>query len=570
MAALSGCSPEGTATTVVERDFSELGPMVSAYLPAREGDTVPNWGMVRSDGSMLFSDKFPSAPSLPINGYFSVKEGAGVTVYRNGPAPMSVVGLAGLKQAGAMSESLIPVVRPGHRIELVDGEGVTKMELTSIGGIEIVACAPYFVDGLLAVKSQDGLWGAMNLSGEMILEPVYDEAPMFSEGLASVVRTETVAGDSINPERRVIRRQLVNNHGKTVFRFPDGIKPESLFKGGRMVIAGQSGELSMLSANGTVRSLPKKVKEVVDFNSDYIVWRGTNGYGVFDMEGNELVAPELKQIELADSGRLLVAGFDGRFAIADSAGRARVRFTGFDDLRSLRHPAYGVVSPFKLMGDGFAGKVIMDSRGHRLGVGPLADLSLAATLAGSEEISSDYFNAQAAAHSLLSRITPRGWGRAELGMRLAMVADSLTWRHAGAKNVEFERSTPYLLKLSATAYSDRPLGVDSLSNESTRQLVADTAAVVKYIKVTALTQGKHFPELLQHAGAELVPHGYRAEKIRDEYAVYLSQDMAVILTPVPGLAGICVFIMPRSFYGETGSRIISDAENIYKQSLHET
>lgn len=559
----------GTVADLIEPDYSKLGPIVAAYFPAREGDTIDNRGLVRADGSMLFSNKFPGRISASVNGFFTAEEGSGLSVYRAAAMPVKVDGLANLAYAGAMSHGLMPVTRKGARIELVDGEGTVRMELTSIGGKEIVKTSPYIVDGLLAVCSQDGLWGAMNTTGEMVLEPVYDNEPHFSEQIAWVSKTYDKDLDSVRTTS-VTDYFLVNNKGRVIFTFPSGVKPIGQMKGGRMAIRLPGGKNAMLTTSGKVNELSPRIKKVQNYDKDYLIWRdASDKAGLSDFTGLVLVEPSYRNIELADSGRILTDAFNGTYAIADRAAHPYVRFNGFDAVKSLRYPAAGIVSPFLFAGSGFAGIVLLDNRGHRLGHGPFVSVESNVTLLEDGYVHTDFFNPQATVHAILSKISDRGWGRASLGQVMAQLADSLTASTGSVKMIKFEKDNPYMVSVEATAYTDRAMAKDSLrSDGESRVFYADSAARVKYIKVEAKTTARRFPDLIQHVGGELVPHGFRAEKLRDEYGVYVSSSMVVIIAPRPGLAGADFYFMDRAFYEEVGERIIGDAERVYNQSLN--
>lgn len=566
---MSACAGGGVAEHALEPDYSAIGPIVASYFPAKQTDTVDNWGMVRYDGSMLFSNRFPSRPSAVVNGFFSVKNGAFYSVYRADSVPQAVDGSNNLLQVGAMAYGLMPIVRKGNRIELVDGDGVTRMQLTNIGDKEIVRAAPYFVDGLLNVMTQDGKWGAINVRGEMVLEAVYDAEPKFDEKVAAVSRTEVSQADSSGVATGAARTDfyLVNSNGKVIFRFPSGVRPIGRVSGGRIAVSYPSGRKGFIALDGTHSELPPRVASIEDYNADYLVWRDATGNcGLRDFKGRELIAPNLKSVTLLDSNLVITQSFEGVFAIADSVGTPRVKFNGFDSVGYLGSLPGGIVSPFRCVGNGFAGYVLMDMRGQRLGHGPFHAMSFSPTLLEDGYLHSDFFNSQTAVHEALAPLSRNGWGRAYIGMMMGSLLDSVGRRHTQASQLEFALLKPYMLDIKATAYSDRAIARDSVSLAGQHVVWADTTSRVSYIKVEVAAEGRRFPEMVQHVGAEIVPSGYRADKIRDGYAVYAGPELVIIFTPRPRLAGMNVFIMDRKFYGEAAERIIADAERVFEQS----
>lgn len=548
------------AASPVERTYDSLGPIVVTYLPAIESDSVKNWGLVRPDGTMFVSDRFESSPSAVVNGYFSLRESDGISVWRALPTPAPVEGLRGLVAAGIMSDGLVPVVRKGKRIELVDGDGTVRMELTSIDGREIVRSAPYFVDGVLAVYTQDGFWGGMTRNGEMALEPVYDSMPLFSENIAAVSRTVEEQVDSVTTRKRK-QYYLVNTSGKVIFTFPRDVIPRSTVSDGRIVIETAGGHLAMLGVTGRISDLPPKVKSVGEFNRDYVVWSDRSSQvGLLDGSLHELVGPRFRSVALADSNRLLVEGGDGCYAVTDSAGQTKVKLSGFDRVSYLGSMGHGIVSPFRLVGEGYAGAVMLNLRGHRLGTGPFRSLSTSLTLLDDDCVHSDYFNSQAAAHALVAPLTSEGWGSASIGMVIGQLAGKLDESNAGDARVSFARDSLYGCTVEAVAFSDRRMALDSIAGDSLRVFYPDSAARVKSLRVDGAVPPRKFYDIVRHAAPELVERGYRAEKLRDEYAVYASATAIVILVPDSELRGVCLYVMDRGLYESEGPRIIAEAE----------
>ncbi len=552
----------------VEKSYDSLGPIVVSYLPVIESDSVDKWGLVRPDGTMFVSNRFESEPSAVVNGYFSVKGQDGVSVWRALPAPAPVEGLSGLMSAGAMSSDLMPVARKGKRIELVDGTGVVRMELTSINGREIVRAAPYFADGVLAVYTHDGLWGGITPDGEMALEPVYDTMPVFSENIAAVSRTVEESVDSLTT-RRMTRYYLVNNAGRVVFTFPRNVKPKGCMHGGRIVVETAGGHLAMLGLDGRIYDIDPKVKTVGGLSREYVVWGDrTNHYGLLDGALRELTGARFRSIAIADSNRFLVEDADGRYAVVDSVGRTKVRLTGFDRVSWLGSMGHAIVSPFRLAGSGYAGTVLLDLRGHRLGLGPFRSFSTAVTLMEDDCVHSDYFNSQAAAHAIVAPLTSEGWGRASIGMVIGRLAEMIDETNARDESLVFARDSLYGCTVEAVAFSNRCLGRDSIAGDSLRVFYPDSMARVRFISVDAIVPPRRFGEIVEHASPELVERGFRAGKLRDAYAVYESPTTIVALTPRNDMKGMTVYVMDRLFYETEGPRIISEAENTWRRLLN--
>ena len=123
-----------------------------------------------------------------------------------------------------------------------------------------------------------------------------------------------------------------------------------------------------------------------------------------------------------------------------------------------------------------------------------------------------------------------------------------------------------MLDIDVIAYSDKPAAIKESSADSAK-VINNPDSHIRYIRVEAAVPRRLFSEMLHNVGSELVPRGFRAEKIREEYAVYTSPDSYIILTPRPGLLGLYLFILDKDMYSSAGERIISDGERIYSQEL---
>lgn len=558
---LGACTTKDTARTG-EKNYDSLGPVVSAYLPARCPDDT-DWGMARPDGSMIFRDKFSSRPSATVNGLFSVRNDAGgFDVYAIDTVPAAVKELRNLKHAGAMAYGLMPITRKGKRIELVDASGATAIGIPAIDGREIVKTAPYFVDGLLAVYTQDGKWGAINTRGEMVVDAVYDSEPRFSDRIAAVTRRieEQSPNDSIVRTRTV--NYLVNSGGRVIFTFPEGMEPRSLMSGNRMIVRLPSGALAVMSAKGDIRPLPSDVRTVIDHTAEYIIYAASDGsVSMLDADMQPVVA-SVRGIAALDSSRYLLATAAGAYSVIDAKGKPTVNFNGFDSIRCLNSIAPGIVTPFKLLGYGPSGLIMKDYHGKTLGTGLFKDFGTSATLLEDGYVHTDFFNTQNSLHSIISRLTATGWDRAVLGARLSSLvtamSDSLTCTHS----LRVAQEKMYMLDLDVIAYSDRPIAIKEGAPDSIA-ISGNPDSHIRYIRIEAAVPGRLFSEMLHNVGAELVPRGFRAEKIREEYAVYTSPESYIILTPRPGLKGLYLFLLDKEMFASAGERIIADGEKIY-------
>lgn len=550
---------EYKSETVPERTYAELGPVVLTHLPVHEHDTVPGWGFLRSDGTVFLRGRFSRRPSAIINGYFTVADsaGSGTDLWAAFPEPHRIEGLGKLKSVGIMCGGLIPMTRPGGRIEIADGEGTVSMELRPIDGNEIVKCSRMFTGGLLGICIASGKWGAINTSGELVIEPVFDSEPVFSENLTVLSRTVDREADSLRSSASHTSHFIFNNRGREVFRFPKGWKPLTKVKRGRVLFSDSGGRISSLDIRGYRTGLNDVTGAVTDFDGDRVVWRDKRQgqYGLYGGVVN--LDAKYENIQLADSGKILLHDADGLYSITDSAGNTCTRFHQFDEIKYLPAVFESISTPFEYICHGHAGYVLMNSHGHRLGGGPY-EIVAVGSVCEAQGIESDFFNSHSVIHSILAPLNDHGWDRANIGVAAGKLLDGADSLRAKTDVVKFYDSKSGGVHITANAYSDRSVMKDSLESDGRKVWYADTAAHVKYIRVSGICGGDRFSELLSCAGAELVPKGFRAEKLADNYGIYVSNHLMVILTPTENSGGMYVYIMSKKNYGILGRRILSD------------
>lgn len=256
--------------------------------------------MINSNGEIVYDSEFNSRPTASYNGIFSVEEGNGYTVYKIGSkSPEAVSGLEGLKDAGYFEEGLIPVTFPGKRISLADADGKIKVELNPIKGKEVISCASGFSEGMLKVCTEDGKYGYVNKMGEVIIQPQYDLARSFSQGVAIVANVKEDGG-------RGMVYSVIDKSGNVVFKFKDSYVVESYLYRYGYILACRDGRYYMFDRNGEEIKLPSKVKMVTESTDRYIIFQDEKGeYGLLDINGEIVIRPKYYKMAFGNGGFVL-------------------------------------------------------------------------------------------------------------------------------------------------------------------------------------------------------------------------------------------------------------------------
>lgn len=265
------------------------------YIPVKETEKG-NWGFYSPDGKVLFEDEFKSRPSLVINGYFSVEESDGYTLYKFGDKLTPVPEAEGLKAIGGFNENLIPIVRPKERISVIDKRGETQFVINPIDGKEIERCVEAFVDGMLGIKNEDGLYGFINNKGEAVIPPQYKEISYFHNGMALVKLKED--GYSFIDKQGQNILQLKKDYKPLRDQFVYGYLPVR-DSNDRIVLLNKKGEVSV-KCLGSVRSIVAMGKKY------YIFMNDNEMYGVASYDGDLIINPKYEYIQLIAQSKFLV------------------------------------------------------------------------------------------------------------------------------------------------------------------------------------------------------------------------------------------------------------------------
>lgn len=387
---LSGCFSSTKSNNIL--DMSEL-------IPARES-SKDDWGFYSPDGEFFLADEYENRPSSVINGYFSVEEGkSGYTLYKFDQKKPTAV-LEELYAVGYVSDGLVPIVRKGERITVVNTSGETQFTLDPVNGKEITFAAPGFVEGRLRIHDENGNYGYVATDGTYVIKPKYNTANEFAEGLAVV---------SERDEDDNLQFSVINDAGDIVFKIKQ--QPYTYnFEDGMLIVQDDNGRLIFLDNSGNqVLKCPNKCKEISDYNKKFIVYRTDNyKYGVINFEGENIIRAKYDSIALYGDNRFICKTEDGDDCEIVVLDEAAEELFDIDD--------YTIViwaGRYGLIGSDKNGLEFLDNEGKPLKnaqfeeVGPGFNASYA--------IYSDYFDMNAAVDAFANLFTDRGVDKYCLG-----------------------------------------------------------------------------------------------------------------------------------------------------------
>lgn len=358
------------------------------------------WSLVNPDGKVVYDGEFANRPSCAINGYFSVEEGEGYTLYKiGGKNPEAVKDMEKLKYVGYVSDGLIPVTAKNSRITVMKPTGELAFELTPYKDAEIVECSDAFSEGMLCFETEDGKYGYYNTKGEVVINPIFDTANDFKEGLAVVGEKDDKTGDR--------KFSVIDKKGETVFKIKDGVDIEAYrFISGHLLLK-EDDRYILCDKKGEMNKLPSKIESIRDYNDKYIIYRSENGYGVCDLNGEIIIRPKYKTLYFNTSNTFFAKkdGSDDEMLVLDKNGDQIGETLDYEDVYPL--------GKFGFLAEEGKTATLLNSDYKPKTENEYYDFGFSHSACYS--VRSDYFNMTAIAGNMMDRIKGNEVGGIKLG-----------------------------------------------------------------------------------------------------------------------------------------------------------
>lgn len=234
--------------------------------------------MIGTDGKVLFENKFDSdkAPSYVVNGIFRILDNDTnqFVYYSATPTPKPIGNPKGYERGGICSEGIIPVVSSGERIHYITKTGETAFYLLPYQEKEFFCVCPFFTEHRAWFRLENRKCGYIDPQGNVVIEPIYDNAFPFHEGKAIVYSKERDKWIAIDVDGKelfeaasngqqqysstfyndgycLIENFLLDANGKKIQRFPTGICYISPFiKGTALYQNNETGFWGQINVNG--------------------------------------------------------------------------------------------------------------------------------------------------------------------------------------------------------------------------------------------------------------------------------------------------------------------------------
>jgi hypothetical protein len=169
-----------------------IEPRFESTLPFSEGlacvmeEEVHQYGYVDHNGDYVIEPKYPRAFSFSesLARIWTTNTAEGNTGFIDRTGEYVIPPEMGASESNARNGDFHEGLACTGWRRFVDVTGITVIDISLID--DSLIQSRRFSEGLAAVNKVDGIWGYIDTSGTMVIEPQYDDARIFSEGLAPV------------------------------------------------------------------------------------------------------------------------------------------------------------------------------------------------------------------------------------------------------------------------------------------------------------------------------------------------------------------------------------------------
>lgn len=280
------------------------------YMPFRESEDG-RWGLISTDGKVLFSEEFKDQPTVVMRGRFFVRNADGkYELYEAGKKP-KLIGTDTYDQAGVFIENVAPVVMEGKPIQFIDRNGKVKFTLDKADGLTVDNCTN-FSDGVAVFKAGK-YYGCVNTKGDIVVKPKYAGIAPASEGRILTIDKNDL-GDSANVDMEKVTCTVLSTSGKVIGKISQKnfmIVRDGMLHSGAFTIEDHDGNQGLINEKGEYILRPTdKIKDIREIRDKKFVYYDGESYGLMNFDGEVLIRPKYKFLRFAGKDGLLWARLD--------------------------------------------------------------------------------------------------------------------------------------------------------------------------------------------------------------------------------------------------------------------
>ncbi len=277
------------------------------YIPFRSSSDG-RWGMISTDGKVLFDAEFNEMPQAAYCGRFFIKNNDGKYELYTADAKPQQVGGKTWADVSDFSDGLALAAEEGKSVAIINREGEQVADLSKIDGKTILAAKGLY-EGYAIVETEDGTKGIVDDGGKTIIAPgKYKELEYIGEGKCLALDKKFE-----NAEKDQMVLQIISLKGKTLgelntskINLEGARSSESLqFVNGLLGAYDADGRGGLINEKGEwVLQPSEKIKHVIAVKGDNFIYSGEDGMGVMDKNGEILIRGKYFMLQWAGDGLL--------------------------------------------------------------------------------------------------------------------------------------------------------------------------------------------------------------------------------------------------------------------------
>ncbi len=547
------------------------------YFPV-QSEKDADWGMIGPDGKFLFKEKFKYSPSIAINGFFTVEEEDGISVYSATEKPKLVGDLEGLSSAGVMTEGMIPVARKGERISYCDREGKTLFTLEPYKGQEITSVNSMFHDGLAIFSTENGMCGAINTKGEVVIEPKYSSIFAFSEGYAGAYLknhdSEYDDEDAYDNYTAVI----INKKGEQVARIK-GASFTSTMKHG--LIAGIKGErCGFFNKEGEFKKMPDRAEGIGMFNEKYFVYYNDEyKYGVMNMDGEIVIRARYEYVEIMPQGnRFLCRSDNDKAFIINDQDEREVTISDAKNINVLKteSESIGCSTKFEMIVSNDHEFYLYNTNGEKITKTDFYDVRLFFQ----PDVDSDYCDVEKAVAEFIKPLDAKGYKGIEIGSSMAQLMSGDPEDYVSQDKYFYpDLANGYKYYCSGFVYTDSYLAVrepvyqtytgwfSSYETFDHYDYSWNSSAFADWINVELIISIQYdYDKMMKYVVKAIKDKGYTEVRATDAYTVLRNGNTYLLVSPTDSyLVGVRIDLYNESRWQFHSAGYLSSATDRYNE-----
>ena len=262
------------------------------YIPFRSSSDG-RWGMISTDGKVLFDAEFNDMPQAAYCGRFFIENNDGKYELYTADAKPQQVGEKKWVDVSDFSGGLALAAEEGKPVTIINRDGEQVADLSKIDGKTIIAAQGLY-EGYAIVETEDGTKGIVDDGGKTIV------APGKYKGLEYIGEGKCLAFEKkyADAEKDQMVLQIISLKGKTLgeiktskINFEGAKTKESLqFVNGLLGAYDADGRGGLINEKGEwVLQPSERIKHVIAVNGNNFIYSGEDGMGVMDKDGEVLI-----------------------------------------------------------------------------------------------------------------------------------------------------------------------------------------------------------------------------------------------------------------------------------------